>query len=236
MSVYAGLADALAAQEWDIWKVGFGELERLIGRALPASAYKYPAWWSNDPSNNSMTKVWLRAGWRTEQVDVPGRTVVFRRVSPPEAAGVSVLADRRRAFEPAAGRATGLEYKAFGFGGRAPAYEAKAAGGGGVSGAPHNSEGAARVDSFESPDGESGDEFVSVEEFVAALPADHPFAALFGFLKGMVSFAPGFDPCESACAPEEWAEAAVEAQAGWDEHYGAGADRAKRATEGADAS
>ena len=38
------------------------------------------AWWSNNPSNNVMTKVWLAAGYLTEQVDVSARKLVFRRV------------------------------------------------------------------------------------------------------------------------------------------------------------
>ena len=31
--------------------------------------------------NNTMTRVWLDAGFETEQVDVAGRKLVFRRVS-----------------------------------------------------------------------------------------------------------------------------------------------------------
>jgi hypothetical protein len=29
-----------------------------------------------------MTKVWLEAGFKTEQVDIEGRKLVFRRVTP----------------------------------------------------------------------------------------------------------------------------------------------------------
>lgn len=108
MGVYSKLADVLAARRGETWKAGFAELERLIGRKLPASAWKYPAWWSNNPSNNSMTKVWLNAGWRTGEVDVPGRSVVFRRLgAAPEAAGLraSGFGDRPRNFETASARA-----------------------------------------------------------------------------------------------------------------------------------
>jgi hypothetical protein len=46
---------------------------------LPKSQ-RYPAWWSNNPWNNVMTQVWLDAGFETEQVDVEGRKLVFRKV------------------------------------------------------------------------------------------------------------------------------------------------------------
>src|SRR6202047_4968894 len=58
----------------------FSEIERVIVAKLPPNSPQYPAWWSNNPSNNVMTKVWLSAGFRTAQVDVKSRKVVFRRV------------------------------------------------------------------------------------------------------------------------------------------------------------
>jgi hypothetical protein len=58
--------------------LSFSEIEALLGKALPASQ-QYPAWWSNNPSNNPMTKVWLDAGYRTERVNVEAGRVVFRR-------------------------------------------------------------------------------------------------------------------------------------------------------------
>lgn len=56
----------------------FEEVERIIGGPLPASK-KYPAWWSNNPSNNVMTKAWLAAGFQTERVDIERERLVFRR-------------------------------------------------------------------------------------------------------------------------------------------------------------
>src|SRR5260370_32565895 len=56
------------------------EIERVMGGKLPPNSPQYPAWWSNNASNNVMTKVWLSAGFRTAQVDVKSRKVVFRRV------------------------------------------------------------------------------------------------------------------------------------------------------------
>src|SRR5205807_8896752 len=60
-------------------RMTFAEIERVIGSKLPKSQ-RYPAWWSNNPSNNVMTRIWLDAGYETEQVDIEGRKLVFRRV------------------------------------------------------------------------------------------------------------------------------------------------------------
>ena len=80
MGKYTRLGEFLRAQRTKEVPMTFAEIERVIGGKLPPSSPQYPAWWSNNPSNNVMTKVWLSAGYRTEQVDVKSRRVVFRRV------------------------------------------------------------------------------------------------------------------------------------------------------------
>jgi hypothetical protein len=80
MGKYSRLAEFLRAQRGKEVPMTFAEIERVIGDKLPPNSPQYPAWWSNNPSNNVMTKVWLGAGFRTEQVDVKSRKVVFRRV------------------------------------------------------------------------------------------------------------------------------------------------------------
>ena len=233
MSAYEKLASVLAAREGDVWKAGFAELEGLIGRKLPASAWKYPAWWSNDPSNNSMTKVWLRAGWRTEQVDVPGRTVVFRRVRSAKTVEESGIGDRSRAFEYAP-----LETKMA----RAPEIKMARSPEGE---APGHAETTANVRAGVAPDSRRGagtpmaqgeDPFMPMEEFIANLPKDHPLAGLFGFLQGTITLAPGVDPSMPACTTEEWNEAEAELEAEWDELYGPDSEYAKNAETGAKAS
>lgn len=182
MSTYAKLSEVLAARAGASWKVSFGELERLIGAKLPASAFKYPAWWSNNPSNNAMTKIWLKAGWRTEQVDIPGQTVVFRRVAAAEAAGVTAgFGDRTRNFEYASTRAPETKM----------ALPPE-------TGAPRRS---------------AADDFIE-------RPAEDWLEELQDFVERTVTFALGFDPCEPAITPEEWAAAEAEMEAEWDELYG----------------
>src|SRR6266849_3638309 len=79
MTKYSNLGEFLRDQKNSSIRLTFAEVERIIGHKLPPSA-RYPAWWSNHPSNNVMTKVWLAAGFKTEQVDVVGRKLVFRRL------------------------------------------------------------------------------------------------------------------------------------------------------------
>lgn len=77
--------------------MSFAEIERVIGGRLPAAARNHRAWWSNNPSNNVMTKAWLAAGYGTERVDMSGERLVFRRksdfgaraVAPPVSTSVS---------------------------------------------------------------------------------------------------------------------------------------------------
>ncbi|GLK74829.1 hypothetical protein GCM10008171_00810 [Methylopila jiangsuensis] len=79
MSKYQALTSHLKSQKNSYVSMSFEELERVIGVPLPRSASAHRAWWSNNPTNNVMTHAWLAAGFRTEQVDMEGRRLVFRR-------------------------------------------------------------------------------------------------------------------------------------------------------------
>ena len=79
MSKYEPLGAFLQSKNADVVPITFAQIERLIGAKLPPSA-KYRAWWSNNPDNSVMTRVWLEAGFRSEEVDLNGRKLVFRRV------------------------------------------------------------------------------------------------------------------------------------------------------------
>lgn len=58
----------------------FQEIEKITGVKLPPKAQHHRAWWSNNPSNNVMTRAWLEAGYESAQVDLSARRLVFRRV------------------------------------------------------------------------------------------------------------------------------------------------------------
>jgi hypothetical protein len=83
-SKYHPLTLHLHAQAGDRVRMTFAEIERVIGGKLPPSAASR-AWWSNNPSNNVMTKAWLEAGYESEQVDLSGRKLVFKRAAPRKA-------------------------------------------------------------------------------------------------------------------------------------------------------
>jgi hypothetical protein len=80
MGKYDKLGAYLRAQTMDEVPMRFAEIERVIGDKLPPRAQFHRAWWSNNPSNNVMTKVWRDAGFKTERVDAKAGTVVFKRV------------------------------------------------------------------------------------------------------------------------------------------------------------
>lgn len=86
MGKYAPLKEFLIGQGQDHVPMTFAEIEKLLGFKLPASK-QYPAWWSNNPSNNPMTKEWLDAGYETESVNTASGRLVFRRVQGPMESG-----------------------------------------------------------------------------------------------------------------------------------------------------
>ena len=47
----------------------FADIERILGRALPASARRHRAWWANSASQ-VVPRQWLAAGWHAASVDL----------------------------------------------------------------------------------------------------------------------------------------------------------------------
>lgn len=80
MSKYDPLGEHLAAQEFDRIPMTFSEIESVIDAELPPSS-RYRAWWSNNPTNSVMTKAWLKAGFKTENVDMASEKLVFCRTA-----------------------------------------------------------------------------------------------------------------------------------------------------------
>ncbi len=78
---YAPLTRFLRQQEAPRITMTFQEVEEVLGFSLPASAWKYPAWWSNAASGQSQVKSWRDAGWETRDLDLRGRKVTFVRVA-----------------------------------------------------------------------------------------------------------------------------------------------------------
>lgn len=82
MSKYEPLPHFLTSRRADRVQLGFGEIEKVLGFKLPKSAYEYEAWWSNNAEGHSHARVWLEAGWHTENVDIAERRVTFKRTMP----------------------------------------------------------------------------------------------------------------------------------------------------------
>lgn len=103
MSKYDSLGHFLKGQSTDRVPMSFAEIERITGVKLPESARKHRPWWSNNAKNSVMTKVWLDAGFESEQVDMAGGRLVFRRIRAP--LGESVPKGRAAGgkFHPLAG-------------------------------------------------------------------------------------------------------------------------------------
>ena len=90
MSKYSPLQDHLAALKSAEWSATFSDVEKILDGILPKSAYEYQAWWSNNPTGHSHARSWVEAGWKTEDVNIDGRRLVFRRASTPRTADRSV--------------------------------------------------------------------------------------------------------------------------------------------------
>jgi hypothetical protein len=101
MSKYEPLAAFLRSQRTDEVSLTFAEIERIVGAKLPPKAQHHRAWWSNNPNNNVMTKVWLAAGFRSEQVDLEGRRLTFRRIG--KSSGRSLSEPGQTEFASASG-------------------------------------------------------------------------------------------------------------------------------------
>jgi hypothetical protein len=81
MGKYRTLGQFLRDQRTAEVPMTFREIEKITGAKLPPKAQHHRAWWSNNPTNNVMTKVWLEAGFESAQVDMEARKLVFRRVT-----------------------------------------------------------------------------------------------------------------------------------------------------------
>lgn len=98
VSKYAALGRFLAQSGQVEVRMTLRGIEALLGFPLPPTQ-RHRAWWSNNP-NNPMTKVWLEAGYRTEQVDLGAGRLVFRRERPAPGTSDSSATDRNGNDQP----------------------------------------------------------------------------------------------------------------------------------------
>jgi hypothetical protein len=107
MSKYGALGEYLKRQHRQVVPMTFDEIEKITGSKLPASS-RYRAWWSNNDFNSVLTKVWLNAGFKSEQVDMKARKLVFRRAGGPRTPAQAGQTAGEKPFHPAYGFMKGL--------------------------------------------------------------------------------------------------------------------------------
>ncbi|MGD0864532.1 MAG: hypothetical protein ABSA49_03140 [Rhizomicrobium sp.] len=102
MSKYEPLEQYLKGQTATELRMTFADVEALIGTSLPRSATLYRMWWSNNSSNHVHAQSWLDAGYRTEQVDMSAKTLVFARIGaqPEHTQAERGMAEPHREFKP----------------------------------------------------------------------------------------------------------------------------------------
>lgn len=79
MSKYEPLTRFLEGADGARLTLSFDQVENILGFSLPRSASHYPAWWANNPEGHSHSRAWIRAGWRTENLNVTARKIDFVR-------------------------------------------------------------------------------------------------------------------------------------------------------------
>ena len=82
MGVYGPLEYFLKQRQLSEIPMTFKDVEHVLGRALPQSAYKHRPWWANEAAGHSHAQAWLKAGYETAQVDMAARKLLFRRIAP----------------------------------------------------------------------------------------------------------------------------------------------------------
>jgi hypothetical protein len=83
MSVYDPLRRWLQSLQQTTIQLTFSEIEEILGRPLPRSAYKFNAWWGNESSlkaGHGHAKAWTSAGFKTVGVSLSRKTVEFHRI------------------------------------------------------------------------------------------------------------------------------------------------------------
>ena len=109
MSKYSSLTTFLASRTQPRISMSFEDIERVVGSKLPQSAFNHRAWWSNNPTNSVMTKAWLAAGFRSEDVDMTARRLVFSRSVPQLSTGDASRVAPASTGSPLAGLFGGLK-------------------------------------------------------------------------------------------------------------------------------
>lgn len=86
LRIYEPLRDHLAAQSRDVIELTCTEIEEILGRPLPDSAYVHAAFWSN---SSVIAYAWRDAGFRASQAGLAKNRVRFVRTDGSEAVALA---------------------------------------------------------------------------------------------------------------------------------------------------
>ena len=78
-SKYVPLQNYLAKSVASNLPLSFEEIERILGFALPKSAYTHQAWWGNNVQSSRHTRAWMDIGWRTSNLNLETMRIEFVR-------------------------------------------------------------------------------------------------------------------------------------------------------------
>ncbi|MBQ8684441.1 MAG: hypothetical protein IJ518_08010 [Clostridia bacterium] len=76
MGKYAPLTNFLLSANQSKMTLTYSEIEKVIGFALPKSAYQYDRWWMNNDKTHTQSAAWGDAGYDVETV-VLGNQITF---------------------------------------------------------------------------------------------------------------------------------------------------------------
>jgi hypothetical protein len=105
MSKYDPLITFLQSKDGREVRMSFAEIETVIGHKLPEKSKAMRAWWSNNPSNNVLTRAWLAAGYKSAQVDIANERLSF--VPNADAGGFAEM--KQQGFKPSPAKGPPLE-------------------------------------------------------------------------------------------------------------------------------
>ncbi len=80
MSKYDPLKIHLNLSENQTITLSFSEIEKILGKPLPTSAFRHNAWWSNEvKGTHTQSNSWMDSGYRTKDLDLNMQRVTFRK-------------------------------------------------------------------------------------------------------------------------------------------------------------
>ena len=77
MSIYDPLKKFLASSNQNTVRLTFSDIEKLLCRSLPQSAYTYDAWWAN--GGHSQANAWLDSGFIVSDLNIKAQIVIFSK-------------------------------------------------------------------------------------------------------------------------------------------------------------